>query len=49
MTDDSLCEGYLTSLKITETMLVDGGILYDIVSEKVATDIKPLISQSVED
>ena len=39
MTDDSLCEGYLTSLKITETMLVDGGILYDIVSEKVATDI----------
>ena len=42
-------KGYLISLKITETMLVDRGILYDIVSEKVATDIKPLISQSVED
>ena len=49
MTDDSLREGYLISLKITETMLVDRGILYDIVSEKIATDIKPLISQSVED
>ncbi|HKG72358.1 MAG TPA: hypothetical protein VKA87_10685 [Nitrososphaeraceae archaeon] len=49
MTDDSLREGYLTSLKITETKLVDRGFLYDIVSEKVATDIKPLISQSVED
>jgi hypothetical protein len=49
MTDDSLREGYLTSLKITETKLVDRGSLYDIVSEKVATDIKPLISQSVED
>jgi hypothetical protein len=49
MTDDSLREGYLTSLKITETKLVDRGILYDIVTEKVATDIKPLISQSVED